>query len=225
MYRIVFISPEILDSPEFRSEVLAKPGFFERLRVAFIDEAHCISQWGGSFRPDYATLGAFRGRLPVNVPIAVASATLPDHVKEDIRTKLKIADNATVIAVTNARPNIALSVRPMKYSDKSKADLRFLIPQGALFATDIPITLVYCNSRTVAEDIADIIRQWLPRGMFTNETRHDCVAFYHAKVGEKRKRELEEKLRKGEVRILICTDAVGMVSAPGHLYSIKLVLI
>ena len=211
-YRQIFVSPEILDSEEFRTQVLAKPTFYEHLRVAFIDEAHCISLWGGSFRPDYATLGTFRGRLPVNVPIAIASATLPDHIMDDIRSKLKLSANAVTVAVTNARPNVALSVRGMKHSIKSKADLRFLIPDDAVFATDIPITLVYCNSRTVVKDIADVVRQWLPPGVIGREACHDCVAFYHAKIGEKRKRELEEKLRRGEVRILICTDAVRMVS-------------
>ena len=44
----------------------------------------------------------------------------------------------------------------------------------------------------------------------------DCIAFYHAKIGEKRKRELEEKLKKGEIRILVCTDAVGMVHECSH---------
>ena len=103
MYWVVYVSPEILDSKEFRADVLAKPSFFEHLRVAFIDEAHCISHWGGTFRPDYATLGTFRGRLPVNVPIAVASATLPDHIMDDIRVKLQLDPDAERIAVTNAR--------------------------------------------------------------------------------------------------------------------------
>lgn len=211
-YRLVFVSPEILDSKEFRAEVLAKERFYQHLRAAFVDEGHCISQWGGSFRPDYATLGTFRGRLPINVPIVVASATLPDHIMDDIRSKLQLTQDATVVAVTNARPNVALSVRGMKHSDKSKGDLRFVIPEDALYPKDIPVQLIYCNSRTVVEDIADVIRQWLPSTVITTEARHDCVAFYHAKVGEARKRELEEKLRTGETRILVCTDAVGMVS-------------
>ena len=146
--------------------------------------------------------------------MAVASATLPDHIMDDIRLKLHLAADVARICVTNARPNIALSVRGMKHPLQSKADLRFLIPENALWPEDIPVTLVYCNSRREAEDITDVIRQWLPPSILTQEARHDCVAFYHAKVGEARKRELERMLREGKVRILVCTDAVGMVCEP-----------
>ncbi|KAL6304460.1 hypothetical protein BKA93DRAFT_825904 [Sparassis latifolia] len=106
----------------------------------------------------------------------------------------------------NARPNVALSVRGMRHSDKSKADLRFVIPAGAKSPDDIPMTLIYCNTRLGCEDVAECIKEWLRE----EGLPESCVGFYHAKIGEARKRELEEKLRKGEVRILVCTDAVGM---------------
>ena len=139
---------------------------------------------------------------------------------DDMRVKLQLDPDAERIAVTNARPNIALSVRPIKHAIKSKADLRFLIPRETRSPNDIPITLVYCNSRTVAEDIVDVLRQWLPTEADGGRAPEwtDCIAFYHAKVRERRKRELEEKLRKGLVRILVCTDAVGMVKLYLSLY-------
>lgn len=211
-YQLVFVSPEIVISKEFRAEVLAKPSFYEHLRAVFIDEAHCMSLWGGTFRPDYADLNTLRGCLPRNIPVVVVSATLSEHIMDDIRTKLQLSEDALHIAVTNARPNVALSVRGMRYTDKSKGDLRFVIPKDVLYPRDIPIQLIYCNSRRVVEDIVDVIRQWLPSTVIGSENRRNCIAFYHAKVGEARKRELEKKLRNGEVRILVCTDAVGMVS-------------
>jgi len=148
-----------------------------------------------------------RGRIPRHVPLIVASATLPDHILDDIRTKLQLSANAKMVRMTNSRPNVALSCRAMKHSQESFADLRFLIPVGATKAEDIDITLVYCNQRIHCEDAVDHLRFW------TEEQGIDpsCIAFYHAKIGEKRKRELEEKLRRGEIRILVCTDAVGMV--------------
>jgi len=202
------VSPEIVVLPEFQKDVLSKDEFATQLRVINIDEAHCINVWGGSFRPDYAALGVLRGRFPRNVPLLSASATFPDHVLEDVCRKLQLSKNVKKIRLTNARPNVALSVRAMEHSDDSKGDLCFLIPPGAQTTNDVPITLVYCNQRTVTEDCADRVRDWaeeqgLPR---------DCIAFYHALVGEKREREIEECLKTGTLRILFCTEALGMVS-------------
>ena len=83
-FRQVIVSPEIVVSESFRKEVLSKKKFHQRLRAVCVDEAHCISLWGGSFRPDYAGLGVLRGRFLSNVPVVVASATLPEHILDDI---------------------------------------------------------------------------------------------------------------------------------------------
>jgi superfamily II DNA helicase RecQ len=113
-----------------------------------------------------------------------------------------------MVRLTNARPNVALSVRAMQKKEKLLGDLRFLIPPGADKPEDIKITLVYCNQRAVTEDGADYACDWADENGIERET----IAFYHALVGEKRKCEIEEKLTRGEIRILLCTDAVGMVS-------------
>jgi superfamily II DNA helicase RecQ len=203
----VQVSPEIAISPEFRKGVISKKEFYGRLRVVVIDEAHCISLWGGSFRPDYAELSLLRGRFPRHIPFVIASATLPEHILDNIRTKLQLSANAKVVRMTNARPNVALSVRSMKHPQDAFTNLRFLIPVGATRAEQIDITLVYCNQRIHCEDAVDRLRFWAQE----EGIDPSCIAFYHAKLGEKRKRELEERLRRGEIRILVCTDAVGMV--------------
>ena len=87
-------------------------------------------------------------------------------------------------------------------------DLRFLIPPGATKSDDIKITFVYCNQRAVTEDGADYVRDWAEE----HGIPHEAIAYYHALIGADRKREIEEKLKRGEIRILFCTDAVGMVS-------------
>ncbi|EDR07173.1 uncharacterized protein LACBIDRAFT_299079 [Laccaria bicolor S238N-H82] len=205
-FRQVIVSPEIVISSDFRTAVLSKDRFATALRAVCIDEAHCISLWGGSFRSDYASLGVLRGRFPKNVPFVVASATLPSHVLNDVRHKLQLGSEKKMVRLTNARPNVAVSVRTMKHSEETKGDIRFLIPPDAKKPGDIPITLVYCNQRTTTEDAADRARDWaIEQGIDP-----DCIAFYHAYVGEKRKRELESLLEKGEMRILFFTDAVGM---------------
>lgn len=81
--------------------------------------------------------------------------------------------------VTNAHPNVALSVRAMQFDNTSMADLRFLLPVNG----QIPITLVYCNQQILTKDAVDKLRSWAKNeGILP-----DCIAFYHAKVGEKRK--------------------------------------
>jgi len=187
--------------------VISKSEFNSRLRALCIDEAHCISLWGGSFRPEYAELGLLRARLPNHVSVGIASATLPDHILDDISAKVSLSKEPCKVSMSNDRPNIALSCRAMQHSADSQADLRFLIPQNATSINDIEPTLVYCNERTTTEDVCDSLREFAVEAGLPS----DCIAFYHAKVGTKRKRELEELLREGKIRILVCTDAVGMV--------------
>ncbi|KAJ7829287.1 P-loop containing nucleoside triphosphate hydrolase protein, partial [Mycena olivaceomarginata] len=73
-FRQVIVSPEIAISAAFHKSALSKPQFTSKLRC--VDEAHCVSLWGGSFRPDYANLGVLCGHIPANVPFVVAFATL-----------------------------------------------------------------------------------------------------------------------------------------------------
>lgn len=96
----------------------------------------------------------------------------------------------------------------MKYSNDSKADLRFLIPVTATNAEEIPMTIVYCNERTTTEDCNDRLQDWAEEQGIPKE----CVGFYHALIGEKRKREIEDSLKDGKLRILFATEALGMVS-------------
>ena len=96
-FRQVIVSPEIVISLEFQTTILSKDGFSTALHAVCIDEAHCISLWGGSFRPDYAGLGMLRGRFPKNVPFVVASATLPSHVLNDVRHKLQLGSDTKMV--------------------------------------------------------------------------------------------------------------------------------
>ena len=186
--------------------MLSSPGFFKRLCAVIVDEAHCISDWGGSFRPDYASLGLIRDRIPRKVPVMAASATLPDHVLEDVRKGLQIYRDCKMVQITNNRPNIALSVRVMEHPEESKADLRCTIPNGAQKREDIPIAIIYMNLRNECEHTVDKLRSWLPPGI-----PPECIVFYHAKIGSARKREIEIQLQEGRIRIVVCTEAMGMV--------------
>ncbi|PCH34551.1 hypothetical protein WOLCODRAFT_91164 [Wolfiporia cocos MD-104 SS10] len=100
-------------------------------------------------------------------------------------------------------------MHPMRHTDDSKADLFFLLPPAVIRCKDILITLVYCNTRTTCEDVMDWLRGRPPEN-FSQAERQEAIAFYHAKIGNNRKRDLERRLQDGKVRILVCTDAMGM---------------
>ncbi|KAJ6622443.1 P-loop containing nucleoside triphosphate hydrolase protein [Mycena sp. CBHHK59/15] len=195
----IFVSPEVAGSLEFSKMVLGQARFQQHLRLVVIDEAIV-------FRSEYAELGVLRGRVPSSTVFAIASATLPTHVLDDVCAKLKINKEAVTVSMSNARPNVALSVRKIMHPDETKADLRILIPEGATTAGEIPISLVYFNQRIDTEDACDRLQSWASN-VGIDES---AIAFYHAKVGTARKRELECMLKEGTVRILCCTDAVGM---------------
>lgn len=207
----MIVSPEIANSREFGIAVLSKKTLQDRLQCVIVDEAHCIADWGSSFRTEYSNIGVLRGRVAKSIPFVVASATLPAHVLDIVRKELNLDARATVISLTNERKNIVLSTRKMQYDEGSFADLRFTIPLDAKGPQDIPITLIYVNERTICEDICDKLKEYAPPG----SNKH-TIAYYHSLLGNDRKRSLEERLRKGEVRILVCTDAVGMVSILKH---------
>lgn len=141
-----------------------------------------------------------------SVPFVVASATLPSHVLDVVKKELNIDADPIVVSLTNERKNIGLVTRPMKFDESSMADLRFTIPREAKVPQDVPITLIYANTRASCETIYDRLKHFSPSWL------HGAIAYYHAKIGQKKKRRLEERLRNGDIRIMICTDAVGMVS-------------
>lgn len=212
-YHLILISPEIAISKVFSQKVLSQANFTRHLRSVCIDEAHCISLWGGSFRPDYAGLGILRGRLPSHIPFLVASATLPSHILDDVCSKLQLSKDAHRVSLTNDRRNVSLSVHQMKHSEESKADLRYLIPDGAVYPSEVPQTIIYCNQRLTCEDAADRAREWAEdAGMIS--VPKEWIVFYHAKLGAARKREIEEMIRDGRARLVFCTDALGMVCTP-----------
>jgi len=135
-----------------------------------------------------------RGCFPSSIPFLISSATLPDHVLDDICGKMHLSKTAMKVSFNNASPNVALSVCSMQYPEESKADLRFLIPPHATKPDNIDITLVYCNQRLTTEDVCDALKQWAEdEGIAAL-----CIAFYHANIGDKQKHQLEEMLWHGK---------------------------
>ncbi|THU76352.1 P-loop containing nucleoside triphosphate hydrolase protein [Dendrothele bispora CBS 962.96] len=207
-YRVIFVSPEMALTRRFHQRVLKDKGFGNNCIELVIDEAHCVTEWGENFREEYAELSQLLARLPSGLPVLLASATMPPDVTQDIVFKLGLPLDCPRVAVSNAKLNVALSVRVMQHPQKTYADLLFLLPADPTsIIQELPQTLIYVNSRSEAEEIQDFLRRHCPQ-----DIKPEAFIFYHRHIDSKDKLLIQEGLRSGSYRCVVATDALGMVS-------------
>ncbi|KAJ7499879.1 P-loop containing nucleoside triphosphate hydrolase protein [Mycena latifolia] len=206
-YRVALISPEMATSSKFHSTVLTSTLFSENIISLIIDEAHCITEWGGEdFRPDYSNLHVLLARTPSGLPVVVASATMPKDVILDILNKLRLRADCARVAVSNEKPNVALSVRILQHPQNDFADLMSLFPRDAKGPEDFAQTLIYVENRTTASNIQDFLRRNTP-----DEIAEQAFEFYHRHITEDRKKFIQDGINSGSLRAVPATDALGMV--------------
>ncbi|KAL1671654.1 P-loop containing nucleoside triphosphate hydrolase protein [Schizophyllum commune] len=203
-FRAILTSPEMcLESAGFR-KFLASPEFQRNLRAVAIDEAHCITQWGGDFRKHYAMLHKVRSLFPARVPFLAATATLPPKARDEVCTELHIdLDDAFFLNLGNDRPNITQEVRFVD-SAHDYAALADLLPTNATTPDEIPKTIIFVNSRIGAQEAAREIRALFPSQL------QDHIDYLHAIRTGSAKRRIMQRFREGKIRILIATEAAGM---------------
>ncbi|KAF8157863.1 P-loop containing nucleoside triphosphate hydrolase protein [Crassisporium funariophilum] len=205
--QIVILSPEMMLSRRFIDGVLRKPEFGSRCLSVFIDEAHCVSHWGDSFRKKYASIGIVRAFLPKSTPLIAVSATLTPRVHKDLLTKLQM-DKDTYIFMNagNDRPNIAQVVRAMEHPMNSYRDLNFLLPDHLLKPEDIPKTFLYCDDIKTGDEMIDYLNSHIPP-----ELRSVGLARpYNASMSKRYRQQVMQLFKAGGIRVLVCTDAAGM---------------
>ena len=177
-------------------ETLMTEGFLERVRglepgVALfaIDEAHCVSQWGHDFRPEYVQLGQLRGLFP-GVPIMACTATADPETRDDVRARLGLSDAAVYVTGFD-RPNIRYTV----------VDKREPLHQLAQFLAGHTSEsgIVYCLSRKRTEEVAGKLRA---HGV-------DAAA-YHAGLPRDERRRVQDAFARDEVAVVVATVAFGM---------------
>ena len=182
--KILYAAPERLSVPGFVS-------FLDSASVSLIaiDEAHCISEWGHDFRPDYRNLKALRSRFP-DVPCIALTATATERVREDIVAQLDVSNGRTFLSSFN-RSNLTYSVLPK--SDQFGSLLRLLNKHKG------ESTIIYCFSRKATEelvaDLADEGYRALP---------------YHAGLDPVVRRTNQERFIRDETPIIVATIAFGM---------------
>jgi len=182
--RMLFISPEKCMQPSFLSFINRFP-----VRLIAIDEAHCISEWGHNFRPEYRQLSALREHFPP-VPIVALTATAIPAVREDICTQLQLSDVREYIGSFN-RPNLSYRVVP-----KNKP-VEFILDYIGQHPNDSGI--VYCLSRKATEDLAETLV----------EHGHMASAYHAGLLPEVRKK-VQEAFIKDDISIICATVAFGM---------------
>ena len=193
---VLLVSPERLNNPAFRDEQL--PDLVRRCGLLVIDEAHCVSDWGHDFRPDYRRIGELLQRLPDGIPVLATTATANARVVADVQHQLSpdAADRSTTVRTIRgglARGSLRLGV------------LRSMSPQqrlGWLLAhlDDLPGSgIIYTLTVAGAEDLATSL----------GEAGHQ-VAAYTGRTDPAERERLEAALRDNTVQALVATSALGM---------------
>ncbi|MGA8866149.1 MAG: RecQ family ATP-dependent DNA helicase [Candidatus Sulfotelmatobacter sp.] len=185
-YRLLYLSPERIA----RADTM---NWLQRVPVAFfaIDEAHCISEWGHEFRPEYRQLSRLRTRFPER-PIAAFTASATRHVRHDILEQLELRNPDKYIA-SFYRPNLRYLVRECEGLEQ----MELLVQALRSYAGSNVI--VYSPTINRVEETVDFLED------------HDIAAVgYHGKMGAEDRRRNQERWMSDEVRVLVGTIAFGL---------------
>lgn len=186
-YSLVYVAPERLRNSRFLEAIRATP-----IQLLAIDEAHCISEWGHDFRPDYQRLGRFREALGGVQTIALTATATP-RVRQDIIDSLRLEVSKQFITGF-ARDNLYFgSVQCMGDRDKDKQLLEFLETQDQT-------GIIYAATRKRCEALVETISQELKVS----------VGAYHAGLVPEQRKLIQEQFMSGALKIIVATNAFGM---------------
>ena len=186
--RLLYVSPERFAAPGFAEAIgRAQVGLF------VVDEAHCVSQWGHDFRPDYFTLADAARRVGARATIGLTATATP-RVADDIARRLALRD-AVRVTTGFDRPNLSFAVVACHGGmDKQRRIAAALSEPGALPA------IVYAGTRGASEQLAGSLGAALG----------EIVLAYHAGLDRGRRAATQERFMAGEARVIVATNAFGM---------------
>ncbi len=186
-YDLVYVAPERFRSSRFVAMMArVQPALFA------IDEAHCISQWGHDFRPDYARLGHARRQLG-SPPCIALTATATDNVRRDIAVQLDLHDPGLFITGFD-RPNLRYTVT------KAGRDEAKLTALSQVLDRNPGPSVIYASSRARCETVAEYV---------SKELRREVVV-YHAGLDRDLRNQAQETFMNGEADVVVATNAFGM---------------
>jgi len=185
---VLLISPERLANSQFQQEILLEMN--EEFGLLVVDEAHCISDWGHDFRPDYRRIRRILNELPAHIPVAATTATANDRVVDDITTQVPDLD-----AIRGELVRDSLRIQTIEMDSKAER-LAWLAENLASFDGS---GIIYC----LTTDEVDLVAEWLQK------FGHDVEPYYGRLDGDRR-RELESQLMANDVDALVATNALGM---------------
>lgn len=185
-YKFIYTSPEMLQNEHILTALRKLP-----IRLFVVDEAHCISQWGYDFRPDYLELGVIRQRLG-NPQVLALTATARRQVREDIQASLQMTGTKEFLYPID-RKNIALQVE--RFGSQIEKNERLLELVRDLQGPGI----IYFSSKKMADYYATLLGQ--------NNYR---VASYHSEIEQEQRILLQQQFLYGEIDLICATSAFGM---------------
>ncbi|MFT4258136.1 RecQ family ATP-dependent DNA helicase [Microbacterium sp.] len=191
---VLLVSPERLNNPAFREEQL--PALVRRIGMLVVDEAHCISDWGHDFRPDYRRLHDLIAQMPQGVPVLATTATANSRVVADVAEQLGgRGTDADVLTIRGPLARTSLRMGVLRLPN-SASRLAWLLSH----LDDLPGSgIIYTLTVAAAVDTARLLR----------ESGHDVRA-YTGQTDTDERTESEGMLKRNEVKALIATSALGM---------------
>lgn len=194
---VLLCSPERLNNPGFRDEVL--PRLAADAGLVVIDEAHCVSDWGHDFRPDYRRIRTLLAELPEGIPVLATTATANARVTQDVAEQLEItgegAGRSEVLVLRGGLDRESLHLNVLRLGDQPTRVAWLL---EALRSTE-GSGIVYCLTVSVAEQVAAQLKAaGLP------------VAAYTGRTDPTERESLEADLKANRVKALVATSALGM---------------
>jgi ATP-dependent DNA helicase RecQ len=185
--KLLYVAPESLTKDE-------NIAFLKEAKLSFvaIDEAHCISEWGHDFRPEYRKIKSIIGQIGSHLPIVALTATATPKVQQDIQRNLQM-EEADIFKSSFNRPNLFYEVRPKVKNETKKAIIKYIKSHKGKSG------IIYCLSRKKVEEIAELLK-----------VNGISAAPYHAGLDQAVRIKNQDDFLNEEIDVIVATIAFGM---------------